>query len=118
MLLSTYESCSEIIKEFQWLHAAAPPGISADVGVGVLASPLLHLLFPHVGLEKPGSRGLRPAWNPECTNLLPALVMVSPAKPGTFLESNTGPAVSAQPGLGSLWWVSLAKSAAQHHSHL
>lgn len=26
-------------------------------------------------------------WNPECTNLLPALVMVSPAKPGTFLEN-------------------------------
>ena len=71
----------------------------------------------HVGLERPGSGGLRPAWNPECTNLFPALVMVSPARPGTFLEPSSvqgclclEPAVSARPGgLGSVRWVSLAE---------
>lgn len=79
----------------------------------------------HVGLERPCSGGLRPAWNPECTNLFPALVMVSPARPGTFLEPSTvlgrlclEPAVSAQPGLGSVRWVSLAKSIPRLHNHL
>ena len=59
-------------------------------------------------------------WNPECANLFPALVMVSPVRPGTFLEPSTvsgflclEPAVSAQPGLGSVRWVSLAESIPQ-----
>lgn len=108
------------------LCAAGPPGMCTDVWMGVLLPLLLHLLFPtHASLERLNSGGLRPVWNPECTNLFPALVMVSPANPGTFLESSTvhgclclEPAVSAQPDLGSVRWVSLAKSIPQPHKHL
>lgn len=84
---------------------------------GLTPSAAVSPVPTHVGLERLGSGGLRPVWNPECTNLFPALVMVSPARPGTFLEPSSvsgylflEPAVSAQPRFGSVRWVSLAKN--------
>lgn len=110
-------STSREILESWLVHTAGPPGICAGVWLGVS----LPAVPTHVGLERPGSGGLRPVWNSECSNLFPALVMVSPARPRTFLEQSMvlgrrclEPAVSAQTGIGSVRWVSLAESIPNH----
>jgi len=95
-----------------------PPALSGR-GSRSLCRPCL--LFPRMWVLRERNRaqeGLRPAWNPECTNLFPALVMVSPARPGNIPGAEhlalgclcLEPAVSAQPRLGSVRWASLAKS--------
>lgn len=74
----------------------------------------LHCTSPvptHVALRGLGSGGLWLVWNPECTNLFPALVLLSPLRPGSVLELSTisactKPAVSAQTRLGSVQWHS------------
>lgn len=48
-----------------------------------------------MGLGRPGSGGLWPVWNSECTNLFPALVMVSPAPPRKIPGAEHGAGPSA-----------------------
>jgi len=115
---------SHELMEAWLLNAEGPPGISTVVWMGVLLPPLQCLLFPHMwvrggrALEVCGRRGTQSAliyflhllWflqrGPEHS--------LSPSMALGYLE----PAVSAQPGLGSVRWVSLAKSIPRFHNHL
>lgn len=114
---SRYE-CGPLMKEQPYEESMQQVFLGSGLvswGEGFIPSAAACPAPTHMRLERPDSGGSQPVWSSKYINLFPALV--SPTRSRTFLERSVvsggrclEPAVSAQPGIGSVRWVSLAKT--------